>query len=143
MVPDMGDNLAGHSPTTIPTGTEAAVSESTPCAPHLAITAACIALWLIDAPIITHAMNPSGIICTPSHTCHFSHKCHLHHSTDHTQSHSSNFPSHRTETQPRKDTLCPTPSTPHKPHHSKTVTIQDSLSDSSSDSDSYSDPLNY
>ena len=32
---------------------------------------------------------------------------------------------------------------PHKPHHSKTVTVQGSPSDSSADSDNDSDPLNY
>ena len=33
--------------------------------------------------------------------------------------------------------------TPQKPHHPKTITIQNSPSDSYSDSDSDSDPLNY
>ena len=35
MVPDIGDILAGYSPTTIKTMTEAAISEGTPPAPHL------------------------------------------------------------------------------------------------------------
>ena len=39
MVPDMGGILAGHSPATIPTLTEAAVSEGTPHAPYLATAA--------------------------------------------------------------------------------------------------------
>ena len=82
--------------------------------------------------------------CTPSHTCHFSHKCNsCHYSMDWSWSHSSN--SHHTaqEPQPRRAKPHPRPSTLHKPHHSKTVTMQNSPSHSSSDSDSDSDPLNY
>ena len=39
MVPDMGDILAGHSPSAIPTATKVAVSEGTPHAPHPAAAA--------------------------------------------------------------------------------------------------------
>ena len=56
-VPDMKDISAGHSPTTM---TEAAVSEDTPHAPHPATAAAPTTLWLMDAPITTHAMTPTG-----------------------------------------------------------------------------------
>ena len=62
MVPDMGDILAGHSPSAFPTATEAAVSEGTPHAPYPAITAPFTALWLIDAPITTPAMTPTSIV---------------------------------------------------------------------------------
>ena len=37
-------------------------SEDTSCAPHPAMIAACIALWLMDAPITTCAMMPTGIV---------------------------------------------------------------------------------
>ena len=51
----MGDIVAGHSPATISTMTEAAVSEGTPCTPHPAIPAACATLWPMDAksPLVT------------------------------------------------------------------------------------------
>ena len=50
MVPEMGDISAGHSPTTIPSMTEAAVSEGTHHAPYPATAAAPVTLWLIDTP---------------------------------------------------------------------------------------------
>ena len=62
MVPDMGYILAGHSPTVIPTTIEAAVSEGTLLIPHLAATAACATLWLIDAPITTHTITLTIIV---------------------------------------------------------------------------------
>ena len=70
---------------------------------------------------------------TPSHTHYLSCRHHSHHSLDHAAQ----------DSQPRKIKQCPRPSTPHKLHHPKTITIQDSPSDSPSDSDSDSDPLNY
>ena len=138
MVPDMGDISAGHSPIAIPTAKEAAVSES-----HLVL--------LMQPP--QQLMLPSGQwtphhhscchtnchSCIPSHTCHFSCRHHSCHSTDQNQSCSSNDHCTAQEKQPRKATLHPRPSTPHKPDNSKTFTIQDSPSDSDSDSD----PLNY
>ena len=62
MVPDMGDVSAGHSPATIPTVTEAAVLQGTPCAPLPATAAAHATLWLMDAPITTLAVTPTGIV---------------------------------------------------------------------------------
>ena len=78
--------------------------------------------------------------CTPSHTCHFSHRHHSCHSTDKSQSHSSNSHNAVQETHPRQAELHPRPSATSKPHNSKTVTIQDFPSDYSSDLDSNSDP---
>ena len=63
----MRDISAGHSPTAIPTMTEAAVSEGTPHAPHLAITLAHSALWPMEAPIAACTMTPTGIV-TPHPT---------------------------------------------------------------------------
>ena len=62
VIPYMVDISAGHSLAAIPTTTEVAVSESTPCTPHPATTAACNNLWLMDAPITTHAVTPTGIV---------------------------------------------------------------------------------
>ena len=67
---------------------------------------------------------------TPSHTHHFSYRHHsCHYSTDQSQSCSSNSHYTAQETQLRKAKAYPRPSTPHKPHHSKTVIIQASPSD--------------
>ena len=82
-------------------------------------------------------------IHTPFHTHHFSHRHHSCCSTDWSQSHSCNSHCTAQETEQRKAKQCPRPSTPYRPHHSKTVNIQDFPSDSSSDSDSNSDPLFY
>ena len=82
--------------------------------------------------------------CTQSCTHHFSYRYHsCHYSTEQSQSHSSNSHCTAQETQPRKAKPHPRPSTPNKPHCSKTVIIKNSPSDSSSDSYSDSDPLNY
>ena len=67
MVPDMGDISAGHSAATVPTMTEAAVLEGTPDAPLPATAAAHAALWLMDTPITTCTMTPTGIV-TPHPT---------------------------------------------------------------------------
>ena len=80
--------------------------------------------------------------CTLSHTCHFSCGHHSCHSTDWSQSHSSSLHHTAQGSQPRKVKQCLRPSTPHKPHCPKTVTIQNSPSDSSLDCDSDSDHLN-
>ena len=68
MVPGMGDISAGHSHTAIPTMTEVAVPESTPWTPHPATTAACAALWLMDASIPTHVVTPTGIVTSIPHS---------------------------------------------------------------------------
>ena len=112
MVPDNGDILAGHTLIAIPTMTEGAASEGTPHAPHLASTAACAALWMIDAPITTHAVTPNWHSHTRSHTCHFSHGHHSCHSTDQSQSHSSNYHCTAQESYPRKAKLWPRPPPP-------------------------------
>ena len=111
MVPDMGDISAGHSPTPIPTVTEAAVEEDTPHAPLQATTVAHATIQLMDASITPCDMIPTGSHTT-SHTCHFSHRCHSYHSIDLSWSHFSN--SHYTAqgSQPRKVKQCPRPSTP-------------------------------
>ena len=57
MVPGMGDISAGSSPISIPTMTEAAVSEGTSHAPHPATAAARTTLQPMDSPITTHTMN--------------------------------------------------------------------------------------
>ena len=62
MVQDIGDISAGCSPTAIPTMTETAVSEGTSHAPHPTTMAAHTALWLMDAPITTCTMTPTGIV---------------------------------------------------------------------------------
>ena len=62
MVPDIGDISAVHSPTTIPTATEAAASEGSSSAPHQATAAACTTLQPMDAPIIIHTMTLTGIV---------------------------------------------------------------------------------
>ena len=111
MIPDMGDILAGHSPITIPTVTEAAILQGIPHVPLPATTAAHATLLPMDTPIPTHALTPTDT-ATPHPTHHFSHRCHSHHSTDQSQSCSSN--SHHTaqESQPRRAKQCPRPSTP-------------------------------
>ena len=88
-----------------------------------------------------HATNRHS--CTPSHTHYISFRHCSYHSMDWSQSLSSNSHFTAQGSQPRKIKQWPWPSTHHKPHCSKTVTIQDSPPDSSSDSNSYSDPLNY
>ena len=60
MAPDIGDISAGHSPTHIPTMTEAAVLEGTPYA-LLAIAAAHAAPQLMNVPITPHAVISTGI----------------------------------------------------------------------------------
>ena len=87
--------------------------------------------------------DPSCHICTPSHTWHLSYRHHSCHSRDQRWSCSSNSCHTTQEYQPRKVKQYTRPSTPNKPHCTKTVTIQDSHSDSSSDADSYSNPLNH
>ena len=62
MVPDTGDISAGHSHTDVPTMTQVAVSEGTPCTPHPATTAACAVLWLMVIPITTCIVTPTGIV---------------------------------------------------------------------------------
>ena len=58
---DKGDISAGHSPTHIPTTTEAATLEGTPHALLPATTAACAALQLMDAPISPTTVIPRNI----------------------------------------------------------------------------------
>ena len=138
MVSDMGDISAGHSPAAILTSKGEAVSEVTNHTPPPATTAA-------HTPIATCTMiHLMGIVATHPTLPHFSHRCHpCHYSTDQSHSHSRNACHVAQELQPRKAKPCPRPSSSHKPHCSKTVTIQHSPSDSSLDSDSYSDPLKY
>ena len=61
-VRDMEDISAGHSPTAIPTTTEAAASEGKPHAPHPDTMAAHAALPQLEAPITTHAVTPTGML---------------------------------------------------------------------------------
>ena len=98
MVPDMGGISVNHNPAVIPIVTGAVVSDGTHCTPHPATTAACVALWSMDAPITIHTMMHSTGIVALSCTCHFSNRCHL----DRGCSLFSN--SHHTahETEPRK-----------------------------------------
>ena len=134
MVPDKGDILAGHSPTIVPIMKEAAVSEDTPHALHLAITAARATLWPIDAPIITHTVTPTdNLTLTTSATD----VTHTNPETGASLTPATPTALHRKHIQDKSKTF-----NPHKPYHSKTVTIQDSPPDYSSDSDSDSDPLN-
>ena len=62
MVPYIRDISAGHSPTAIPTMTEAPVLEGTPHPPLSATVAAHTTLWLMNAPVTTCAMTPTGIV---------------------------------------------------------------------------------
>ena len=143
MVPDIGAISAGHTPFTIPITTEAAFLEGTPHVPLPATTAVHTPLQLMDAPITTCAITPTGIVAP--HPTLATYPTYVTHTTTQTGNGLISSTSHHTaqEPQARKAKQCPRPSTPHKPHHSKTVIIQDSPSDFSSDSDSDSDPLNY
>ena len=83
------------------------------------------ALQPMDVPVTPWAMISTGIVA-PIPTHHFSHRHHSHHSTDQsfmryvsTSHHAAQEPQHR------KVKQHPRPSTSHKPHHPKTVTIQD------------------
>ena len=63
MVTDMGDISTNHIPATIPTKTQAAVSEGTYHTPHPATAAAHATLWPMDATIAICVMTyPTGII---------------------------------------------------------------------------------
>ena len=62
MVPYIGDISAGHSPTAITTMTEAPVLEGTPHPPLSATIATHTILWLMNAPVTTCAMTPTGIV---------------------------------------------------------------------------------
>ena len=136
MVPDIGDITADHSPTPIQKLTEAVALEGTPHVSLPSTAAACTALQPMDAPITPHTVIPTGIVTHPTLTIH---SCH---SMDWSQSHSSSYHHAAQDSQPSKIKQHPRLSTPHKSHHPKTVTIQDSPSDSSLDSDSDSEPLN-
>ena len=78
MTPDVADISAGHSPAPIPTTTQAAVLEGTPCALLPATTAACATLQPMDASITpyamivtshpTHATSPTGTTHTTPQT---------------------------------------------------------------------------
>ena len=66
---DMRGNLTNHDHDAVPTTTGAAeVAEGTHHTPHPATTAADAALWLIDAPIATHAMTHLTGIVAPNPT---------------------------------------------------------------------------
>ena len=104
MVPDMGDILAGHSPTAIPTMTEAAVSEyisHSSAGPHSST----------HCPLANRCphhyswCDPNWHSHIPSHTHLFSHRWHSCYSTDWCWSHSSNSHCTAQETQPRKAKL--------------------------------------
>ena len=56
-----GRHFSRCSPATIPTATEAPVSEGTPCTLHVAAMAAHAALQPMDALITTHTMTPTSI----------------------------------------------------------------------------------
>ena len=62
MVPHREDISTGHSPTPIPTMTEAAVLKGTPHAPLPATTAACATLQPMDAPITPCTVIPTDIV---------------------------------------------------------------------------------
>ena len=142
-VPDMGDISAGQSPTTIPTMTETAVSEGTPSTPHPATMADCTAFQPMDASITHSCHDTNQHSCSPSSTCHFSNRHHSCHSRPRVGLASATSTALHRKIQPRKAKQHLRPSTPHKPYHSKTVTIPDLPSYSSSDSDNSCDPLNY
>ena len=125
MLLDMGVILAGHSHTTIPTVTEAALHCSTSCCPS---ANRCPHHHLCSET----NWHSHTLFCTQLS----SYRHHSYHSTDQTQSCYSNSHHIAQETQPRKAEPCPRSSTCYKSYHSKTVTIQNSPSDSSSDSDS-------
>ena len=90
-------------------------------------------------PINPHAMIPTGIVAphpTPAiSSTGATHRLELV-LLQQLLPHHTGISAHESQTMPK--TL-----NPNKPHHPKTVTIQDSPSDSSSDSDSDSDHLNY
>ena len=62
MASDIGDISTDHSPTTIPTMTEAAVLEGKPHAPLPANAAAYATFWLMDVPITPHTVISAGIV---------------------------------------------------------------------------------
>ena len=140
MVPDMEDISAGHIHfTAIPTVTEAAVTEGRPRTPHPAATAAHATLWLLDTPITTCAITPTGIV-SPHPTFAISPPDII---CTTPQTGAGLAPATATTLHRKHSHAMSKTFSPHKPHHSKTVNIQDSSSDSSSNSDSNSDPLNY
>ena len=109
------DILAGHSPTPIPTMTEATVIEGTPHATLQAMATVNATLQPMNAP--HHPLHNDTKRCshTPSHTHHFSHRCNSCHSMDQRWSHSSN--SHHTAqgSEPRKVKQCQDPQPPQNP----------------------------
>ena len=131
MVTDMGGISTNHNPNTIPTTTGAAVSKGTYHTLHPTTTAAHATLGLTDSPLAIHAMtHPTGKVTT--HPTPTTSPTDVTHATI-PQTGASLTPTiltalHRKHSQetPRHSTL----SYNHKPHHSKTVTIQDSPSDS-------------
>ena len=145
MVTDIGDISTNHSPTAIPTATGTAVLEVTHHTPHPATMAAHATFQPLEVPITIHTMtHPTGTVAphptlttSPADITHTiipwtragltpASPTTLH------KKHSQEKSSHAEDLQ-----------TPISPHLSKTVIIQDSLSDSSSDTDSDTYPLNY
>ena len=142
MVPDIGDISLDNSPTAIPIVTEGAVLEGTPHALLPATTAAYNILQLMDTSITPCTMRSTGIV-TPHPTLTTS-PADITHTPPWTRASPAPAPpttQHRNLSQEKPNSAQDQP--PHKPHHSKTVTIQDSPSDSSSYSESDPDPLNY
>ena len=60
MVPDIRDITADHSPSPIHTMTEAAALEGTPHTLFLATAAAHVGLQLMDVPVTSHIVVPTG-----------------------------------------------------------------------------------
>ena len=136
MVPDI-DVTADHSPYPIHAPTKVAVLEGTPRALLPATTAAHPALQPMHSPV-THCsvVTPHPALTTsPTVTTQATPwtGASLTPATPTTQHKDSN-------TGKSSNAQDPQP-LPLKPHHPKTITIQDSPSDSSSDSDGDSDPL--
>ena len=144
MVTNMADISTDLNSSTILTMTGATGSEGTHCAPQPATTAACTALWPMDASITIHIMtHPTGIV-TP-HLTLITSPTHITHTLLHRPEPVSlqQPPLHCTGNTAKESQATPKTFNPCRSHHSKTVIIQDCLSDSSSDSNSNSNHLNY
>ena len=142
-----GRCLIGQDHTTNPTAAEAPVTiGGVYPVPHPITTAACTTHWPTDAL----GNTLTGTNCTSATTTHPRHAIFLTRVTLKAipQTEADQVPDSLTilplQTNTQKvSKLHPKTATPHKSHHQKKVTIQDSQSDSSSESDNDSDPLNY
>ena len=130
VVPGIGDITADYSPTPILTVTEAGALEGTPCALLPATTAVHATPQPMDAPITPHATIPTGIVTPhPALTIPPTSATHATPQTRATLIPAAPTTQHKFLS-PGRLSNAQRPSTPHKPHCPKTVTIQDSSSDS-------------